>query len=73
MAKPTRLTQLGHGRPLGSHPRPFRSATVIPSRRPSAKPGRNKGMSQTSAKRTKPANGPCRSWDVYTVRQADYR
>ena len=30
IAKSTRLTQLGHGCPPGSHPRPFRSATVIP-------------------------------------------
>src|SRR5215472_11264481 len=38
---------------LGSHPRPFRSAIVIRLSRSSAESGRNKGMSQTSAKRVK--------------------
>ena len=53
------LTQLAHGRPQGSHARPFRGAIVIRLSRPSAESGRNKGMSQTSAKRVELASCPC--------------
>src|SRR5256885_7018000 len=42
-----------------SHTRPFRSAIVIPLSGPSAESGRNKGMSQTSAKRVELASCPC--------------
>src|SRR5262245_17300394 len=40
-------------------PTPFRGAIVIRLSRPSAESGRNKGMSQTSAKRVKLDSCPC--------------
>src|SRR5262249_56348239 len=43
----------------GSHAGPFRSAIVIHHSRPFADSGRNKGMSQTSAKRVELASCPC--------------
>src|SRR6266702_6382280 len=43
----------------GGHARPFRSAIVIRLSRPSAESGRNKGTSQTSAKRVELASCPC--------------
>ena len=43
----------------GSRARPFRSAIVIRLSRPSGESGRNKGMSQTSAKRVKLGSCPC--------------